>query len=46
LVADFAANLNARLAGAQVRAAPRTPFNAGRFLWSWFIDELRRRFGR
>jgi aerobic carbon-monoxide dehydrogenase small subunit len=46
LVADFAANLNARLAGAQMRAAPRTPFNAGRFLWSWFIDGLRRRFGR
>ena len=46
LVADFAANLNARLAGAQVRAAPRTKFNAGRFLWSWFIDGLRRRFGR
>jgi len=46
LVTDFAANLNARLAGAQMRAAPRTPFNAGRFLWSWFIDGLRRRFGR
>jgi len=46
LVSDFAANLNARLAGAQTRAAPRTPFNAGRFLWSWFIDWLRRPFGR
>ena len=46
LVADFAANLNARLAGAQTRAAPRTPFNAGRFLWSWFVDRLRRPFKR
>jgi aerobic carbon-monoxide dehydrogenase small subunit len=46
LVADFAANLNARLAGTQTRAASRTPFNAGRFLWSWFIDWLRRPFGR
>jgi carbon-monoxide dehydrogenase small subunit len=46
LVADFAANLNARLAGAQTRAAPRTPFNAGRFLWSWFVDRLSRPFKR
>jgi len=46
LVSDFAANLNARLAGAETRAAPRTPFNAGRFLWSWFIDWLRRPFRR
>ena len=46
LVADFAANLNARLAGAQTRAAPRTPFNAGRFLWSWFVDRLRLPFKR
>ena len=46
LVADFAANLNAQLAGAQTRAAPRTAFNAGRFLWSWFIDWLRRPFQR
>jgi len=46
LVSDFAANLNARLAGAQTRAAPRTPFNAGRFLWSWFIGWLRRPFKR
>ena len=46
LVSDFAANLNARLAGAKTRAAPAVPFNAGRFLWSWFIDWLRRPFGR
>jgi aerobic carbon-monoxide dehydrogenase small subunit len=46
LVADFAANLNARLAGAQTRAAPGVPFNAGRFLWSWLIDWLRRPFQR
>jgi carbon-monoxide dehydrogenase small subunit len=46
LVSDFAANLNARLAGAKTRAAPAVPFNAGRFLWSWFIDWLRRPFRR
>jgi carbon-monoxide dehydrogenase small subunit len=46
LVSDFAANLNAQLAGTETRAAPRTPFNAGRFLWSWFIDWLRRPFRR
>ena len=44
LVSDFAANLNARLAGAQT--APRAPFNAGRFLWSFLVDWLRRRFKR
>jgi aerobic carbon-monoxide dehydrogenase small subunit len=44
LVSDFAANLNARLAGAQT--ASRAPFNAGRFLWSFLVDWLRRRFKR
>jgi aerobic carbon-monoxide dehydrogenase small subunit len=44
LVSDFAANLNARLAGAQT--APRAPFNAGRFLWSFLVDWLRRPFRR
>ena len=44
LVSDFAANLNARLAGAQT--APRAPFNAGRFLRSFLVDWLRRRFKR
>jgi carbon-monoxide dehydrogenase small subunit len=46
LVSDFAANLNAQLAGAKIRATPGVPFNAGRFLWSWFVDRLRRLFGR
>jgi aerobic carbon-monoxide dehydrogenase small subunit len=44
LVSDFAANLNARLAGAQT--APGAPFNAGRFVWSWLVDRLRRPFRR
>ena len=44
LVSDFATNLNARLAGAQT--APRAPFNAGRFLRSFLVDWLRRRFKR
>jgi carbon-monoxide dehydrogenase small subunit len=44
LVSDFAANLNARLAGAQT--APGAPFNAGRFIWSWLVDWLRRPFRR
>src|SRR5262249_33135174 len=30
----------------ETRAAPGVPLNAGRFLWSWFIDWLRRPFGR
>ena len=41
LVSDFAANLNARLAGTETRAAAGAPFNAGRFIWSWFLDRLR-----
>jgi carbon-monoxide dehydrogenase small subunit len=45
LVSDFAANLNARLAGAPLRT-PRTSFDAGRFLRSWLIDWLRSLFGR
>jgi carbon-monoxide dehydrogenase small subunit len=44
LVSDFAAKLNARLAGAQT--APSAPFNAGRFLWSFLLDWLRRPFRR
>jgi carbon-monoxide dehydrogenase small subunit len=44
LVSDFAANLNAQLA--RVRTTPGVPFNAGQFLWSWFVDRLRRLFGR
>jgi aerobic carbon-monoxide dehydrogenase small subunit len=44
LVSDFAANLNARLAGAET--APGAPFNAGHFIWAWLIDWLRRPFRR
>jgi aerobic carbon-monoxide dehydrogenase small subunit len=44
LVSDFAAKLSARLAGAQT--APSAPFNAGRFLWSFLLDWLRRPFRR
>jgi aerobic carbon-monoxide dehydrogenase small subunit len=46
LVSDFAANLNARLAGGQTRTASNAPFNAGRFLWSVLVDRLRRLFSR
>jgi len=42
LVSDFAANLNAQLAGAETRAAAGAPFNAGRFIWSWLLDRLHR----
>ena len=45
LVFDFAANLNARLAGAETPAASGAPFNAGLFLWSWLVDRLRHLFG-
>jgi aerobic carbon-monoxide dehydrogenase small subunit len=46
LVSDFAANLNARLAGAEMRPASSAPFNAGRFLWLWLADWVRRLLGR
>jgi carbon-monoxide dehydrogenase small subunit len=46
LVSDFAANLNARLAGAEARAATGAPLNAGRFIWAWFLDRLRGFFRR
>jgi carbon-monoxide dehydrogenase small subunit len=42
LVSDFAAKLNARLAGTETRAASGAPFNVGRFFWSWLVDRLRR----
>jgi carbon-monoxide dehydrogenase small subunit len=47
LVADFAANLNARLAGSDIAAeGSAAPLNVGRFMWSWLRDRLRRAFGR
>jgi len=36
----------ASCAAANTQYTPGVPFNAGRFLWSWFIDWLRRPFGR
>jgi carbon-monoxide dehydrogenase small subunit len=47
LVADFAANLNARLAGSDIAAeGSAAPLNVGRLMWSWLRDRLRRAFGR
>jgi carbon-monoxide dehydrogenase small subunit len=46
LVADFAANLNARLGGAAATRQPSAPLNVGRLLWSWLGGRLRRLFGR
>ena len=42
LVSDFAAKLNARLAGTETRAASGAPLNVRHFLWSWLVDRLRR----
>jgi len=41
LVADFAANLNARLGGAAATNKPGAPLGVGRLLWSWLSDRLR-----
>ncbi len=46
LVADFAANLNARLTGTAAPDAPSAPFNVGRLAWLWLRARLRRMFGR
>jgi carbon-monoxide dehydrogenase small subunit len=46
LVADFAANLNARLAGVSRHPQPSAEFDMGRFLGQWLGDRLRRLFGR
>jgi carbon-monoxide dehydrogenase small subunit len=45
LVADFAANLNARLGGTAVPQQAGAPLNAGRLIWLWLRDRLRRAFG-
>jgi carbon-monoxide dehydrogenase small subunit len=45
LVADFAANLNARLGGAAMPQQAGAPLNAGRLIWLWLRDRLRRVFG-
>ncbi len=46
LVADFAANLNARLGGGAATNASSAPLNVGRLVWSWLSGRLRRLFGR
>ncbi|MET0632826.1 MAG: 2Fe-2S iron-sulfur cluster-binding protein [Xanthobacteraceae bacterium] len=46
LVADFAANLNARLGGGAATGKPSAPLGVGRLLWSWLGDRLRRLFRR
>ncbi|HEY7665130.1 MAG TPA: 2Fe-2S iron-sulfur cluster-binding protein [Xanthobacteraceae bacterium] len=46
LVADFAANLNGRLAGAPPEPRPSAPLNVGRLLRLWLADRLRRWFAR
>jgi carbon-monoxide dehydrogenase small subunit len=46
LVADFAANLNARLTGAPPDQHASAQLNVGRFVRLWLGDRLRRLFGR
>ena len=46
LVADFAANLDARLAGAGAAGERSAPLDVGRLVWSWLSNRLRRTFGR
>jgi carbon-monoxide dehydrogenase small subunit len=46
LVADFAANLNARLAGAGDAKLTDAPLHVGRLVRSWLRDRLHRAFAR
>jgi carbon-monoxide dehydrogenase small subunit len=46
LVADFAANLNARLTGEPLDKQSSAQLNIGRLVRRWFGDRLRRLFGR
>jgi carbon-monoxide dehydrogenase small subunit len=46
LVADFAANLNSRLAGSDIAKGSDAPLNVGRLAWSWLRDRLRGLFRR
>jgi carbon-monoxide dehydrogenase small subunit len=48
LVGEFAANLNARLGAVGAAPPPAAPasLDAGRLLWAWLKDRLRRLFGR
>jgi carbon-monoxide dehydrogenase small subunit len=46
LVGEFAANLNARLAGDGTAAAPQpASLDAGSLVWAWLVDRVRRLFG-
>jgi carbon-monoxide dehydrogenase small subunit len=46
LVGEFAANLNARLAGDGTAAAPQpASLDAGSLVWTWLVDRVRRLFG-
>jgi carbon-monoxide dehydrogenase small subunit len=47
LVAEFAANLNARLGGRDSGAASPAPasLDAGALVWAWIVDRVRRLFG-
>jgi carbon-monoxide dehydrogenase small subunit len=48
LVGEFAANLNARLAGGGgtgMAASPPAPLDAGNLVWAWIADRVRRLFG-
>jgi carbon-monoxide dehydrogenase small subunit len=46
LVSDFAANLNAKLGGTTAPQVAGAPLNAGRLVWLWLRDRLRRLLGR
>ena len=45
LVSDFAANLNAKLGGTTAPQVAGAPLNAGRLVWLWLRDRLRRLLG-
>jgi hypothetical protein len=46
LVADFASNLNGRLAGEPPDQRSSAPLNIGRFMRLWLGDRIRRLFNR
>jgi carbon-monoxide dehydrogenase small subunit len=46
LVADFAANLNARLGGTTTSQGPGAPLSAGRLVWFWLRDRVYHLLGR
>jgi carbon-monoxide dehydrogenase small subunit len=46
LVADFAANLTARLGGTTTSQGPGAPLSAGRLVWFWLRDRVYHLLGR